>query len=80
MTNSTGVASPFSSVVRGSDRGYPPPSPSTVGRLATISPPWATDGRRIYVAGDDVTTNELFGAFPGIEPYEPAAVMASRAR
>ena len=33
---------------------------------------WGTDGRRIYVAGGEVTTKELVGAFRGIEAYEPA--------
>jgi hypothetical protein len=33
---------------------------------------WGTDGRRIYVAGGEVTTTELVGAFRGIEAYEPA--------
>ena len=31
-----------------------------------------TDGRRIYVAGGEVTTKQLVGAFRGIEAYEPA--------
>jgi N-acetylneuraminic acid mutarotase len=31
-----------------------------------------TDGRRIYVAGGEVTTTELVGAFRAIEAYEPA--------
>ncbi len=31
-----------------------------------------TDGRRIYVAGGEVTTKELVGAFRAIEAYEPA--------
>jgi N-acetylneuraminic acid mutarotase len=31
-----------------------------------------TDGRRIYVAGGEVTTNKLVGVFGGIEAYEPA--------
>jgi N-acetylneuraminic acid mutarotase len=30
-----------------------------------------TDGRRIYVAGGEVTTNELVGAFRAIEAYDP---------
>jgi N-acetylneuraminic acid mutarotase len=30
-----------------------------------------TDGRRIYVAGGEVTTQELVGAFRAIEAYEP---------
>jgi N-acetylneuraminic acid mutarotase len=33
---------------------------------------WGTDGRRIFVAGGEVTTKELVGAFRGIEAYEPA--------
>jgi peroxiredoxin/N-acetylneuraminic acid mutarotase len=33
---------------------------------------WGTDGRRIYVAGGEVTTKQLVGAFRGIEAYEPA--------
>jgi N-acetylneuraminic acid mutarotase len=33
---------------------------------------WGTDGRRIYVAGGEVTTRELVGVFRGIEAYEPA--------
>ena len=31
-----------------------------------------TDGRRIYVAGGEVTTKQLVGAFRAIEAYEPA--------
>jgi peroxiredoxin/N-acetylneuraminic acid mutarotase len=31
---------------------------------------WGTDGRRIYVAGGEVTTKQLVGAFRGIEAYE----------
>ena len=31
-----------------------------------------SDGRRIYVAGGEVTTTELVGAFRAIEAYEPA--------
>jgi peroxiredoxin/N-acetylneuraminic acid mutarotase len=31
-----------------------------------------TDGRRIYVAGGEVTTKQLVGAFRGIEAYDPA--------
>src|SRR4029453_8210902 len=31
-----------------------------------------TDGQRIYVAGGEVTTKELVGAFRAIEAYEPA--------
>jgi N-acetylneuraminic acid mutarotase len=34
---------------------------------------WGTDGRRIYVAGGEVTTKELVGAFRAVEAYEPAA-------
>ena len=30
-----------------------------------------TDGRRIYVAGGEVTTAELAGAFRGVEAYDP---------
>jgi N-acetylneuraminic acid mutarotase len=33
---------------------------------------WGADGRRIYVAGGEVTTKELVGAFRAIEAYEPA--------
>lgn len=33
---------------------------------------WGTDGRRIFVAGGEVTTKQLVGAFRGIEAYEPA--------
>ena len=33
---------------------------------------WGTDGRRIYVAGGEVTTKELVGAFRAIEAYDPA--------
>jgi hypothetical protein len=33
---------------------------------------WGTDGRRIFVAGGEVTTQQLVGAFRGIEAYEPA--------
>src|SRR6476661_3074026 len=32
---------------------------------------WGTDGRRIYVAGGEVTTKELVGAFRAVEAYEP---------
>jgi N-acetylneuraminic acid mutarotase len=31
-----------------------------------------TDGRRIYVAGGEVTTTELVGAFRAVEAYDPA--------
>jgi N-acetylneuraminic acid mutarotase len=31
-----------------------------------------TDGRRIYVAGGEVTTKELVGAFRAVEAYDPA--------
>src|SRR4029077_12682938 len=31
-----------------------------------------TDGRKIYVAGGEVTTKQLVAAFRGIEAYEPA--------
>jgi N-acetylneuraminic acid mutarotase len=31
-----------------------------------------TDGRRIYVAGGEVTTSELVGAFRAVEAYDPA--------
>src|SRR4029453_168525 len=30
-----------------------------------------TDGRRIYVAGGEVTTDQLVGAFRAIEAYDP---------
>jgi hypothetical protein len=33
---------------------------------------WGTDGRRIYVAGGEVTTKDIVGAFRAIEAYEPA--------
>ena len=33
---------------------------------------WGTDGRRIYVAGGEVTTTELVGSFRGVEAYDPA--------
>jgi peroxiredoxin/N-acetylneuraminic acid mutarotase len=33
---------------------------------------WGTDGRKIYVAGGEVTTKELVGAFKAVEAYEPA--------
>jgi N-acetylneuraminic acid mutarotase len=33
---------------------------------------WGTDGRRIYVAGGEVTTNGLVGAFNGVQAYDPA--------
>jgi N-acetylneuraminic acid mutarotase len=33
---------------------------------------WGSDGRRIYVAGGEVTTTELVGAFRAIEAYDPA--------
>jgi peroxiredoxin/N-acetylneuraminic acid mutarotase len=33
---------------------------------------YGTDGRRIYVAGGEVTTKQLVGAFRGIEAYDPA--------
>jgi peroxiredoxin len=32
---------------------------------------WGTDGRRIYVAGGEVATKQLVGAFRAIEAYEP---------
>jgi hypothetical protein len=32
---------------------------------------FGTDGRRIYVAGGEVTTKDLVGAFRGIEAYDP---------
>ncbi len=32
---------------------------------------WGTDGRKIYVAGGEVTTKQLVGAFRGIEAYDP---------
>jgi N-acetylneuraminic acid mutarotase len=31
-----------------------------------------TDGKRIYVAGGEVTTNGLVGAFNGVQAYDPA--------
>jgi Common central domain of tyrosinase/Kelch motif len=31
-----------------------------------------TDGRRIYIAGGEVTTKELVGAFRAVDAYEPA--------
>ena len=34
---------------------------------------WGTDGRKIYVAGGEVTTKEIVGAFRAIEAYEPAS-------
>jgi N-acetylneuraminic acid mutarotase len=34
---------------------------------------WGTDGRRIYVAGGEVTNDKLVGAFRAIEAYEPAS-------
>jgi N-acetylneuraminic acid mutarotase len=33
---------------------------------------WGTDGRMIYVAGGEVTTNKEVGAFRGVEAYDPA--------
>ncbi len=33
---------------------------------------WGTDGRRIYVAGGEVTTKELVGAFRAVEAYDPS--------
>jgi N-acetylneuraminic acid mutarotase len=33
---------------------------------------WGTDGKRIYVAGGEVTTNGLVGAFNGVQAYDPA--------
>jgi N-acetylneuraminic acid mutarotase len=33
---------------------------------------WGTDGRRIYVAGGEVTTQQLVGAHRAVEAYEPA--------
>ncbi|HEX3151880.1 MAG TPA: tyrosinase family protein [Gemmataceae bacterium] len=33
---------------------------------------WGTDGRRIYVAGGEVTTKQLVGAYRAVEAYEPA--------
>lgn len=33
---------------------------------------WGTDGRRIYVAGGEVTTKQLVGAFRAVEAYDPA--------
>ena len=34
--------------------------------------PFGTDGRRIYVAGGEVTTKDLVGAFRSVEAFEPA--------
>ena len=34
---------------------------------------WGTDGRRIYVAGGEVTTKQLVGAFRAVEAYDPAS-------
>ena len=33
---------------------------------------WGTDGRLIYVAGGEITTNGMVGAFNGIQAYNPA--------
>jgi hypothetical protein len=33
---------------------------------------YASDGRRIYCAGGEVTTTELTGAFRAVEAYEPS--------
>jgi peroxiredoxin/N-acetylneuraminic acid mutarotase len=33
---------------------------------------WGTDGRKIYVAGGEVTTKQLVAAFNAVEAYEPA--------
>ena len=33
---------------------------------------WGSDGRRIYVAGGEVTTSALVGAFRAVEAYDPA--------
>jgi N-acetylneuraminic acid mutarotase len=34
---------------------------------------YGTDGRRIYVAGGEVATTQLTGAFRAVEAYEPAS-------
>jgi N-acetylneuraminic acid mutarotase len=34
---------------------------------------YGTDGRRIYVAGGEVTTTQLTGAFRAVEAYDPAS-------
>ena len=33
---------------------------------------WGTDGKLIYVAGGEITTNGLVGAYNGIQAYDPA--------
>jgi peroxiredoxin/N-acetylneuraminic acid mutarotase len=33
---------------------------------------WGTDGRKIYVAGGEVTTKQLVGAYRAVEAYDPA--------
>ena len=33
---------------------------------------WGTDGKRIYVAGGEVTTKQLVGAYRAVEAYDPA--------
>jgi N-acetylneuraminic acid mutarotase len=33
---------------------------------------WGTDGKLIYVAGGEITTNGMVGAFNGIQAYDPA--------
>ena len=39
---------------------------------------WGTDGRRIYVAGGEVTTKELVGAFRAVEAYDRPPIHGSR--
>jgi N-acetylneuraminic acid mutarotase len=33
---------------------------------------WGTDGKRIYVAGGEITTDGLVGAYNGVQAYDPA--------
>ena len=33
---------------------------------------WGTDGKLIYVAGGEITTNGLVGAYNGVQAYDPA--------
>jgi peroxiredoxin/N-acetylneuraminic acid mutarotase len=33
---------------------------------------WGTDGRKIYVAGGEITTKQLVGAYRAVEAYDPA--------
>ena len=47
-------------------------SPAARSLAASCAACHGTDGRRIYVAGGEVTTKQLVGAFRGIEAYEPA--------